>query len=140
MVIAAQEIDIATRANLQKFIVWAKKRHWHALVWPSMPCDGGHTSAGVAILARSFVVLRHLWPHEDSAGTFVPHRVGCAVASPPGGREFALYTAYLVSGQGVGDRNTEIMQKIAQHRLSHDWHCIVAGDVQAQPTDWIQSP
>ena len=51
-----------------------------------------------------------------------------------------LYSAYLCPGQGVSDDNTDIMRNICQHRLTHDWSCVIAGDFQTKPSDWVQSP
>ena len=95
-IVLAQEIGLDTAAKLDKFHSWLAARGWKALIVPSASGNRGSTSAGTAVICRSFVGLRGLDPTDVNSHRVCQHRVCCSIVSPPGQPAMAVYSAYFM--------------------------------------------
>ena len=118
---------------------------WHVFFAPALATGTAHMAAsgGVCIAFRSHLAA---WAPtgemkaEDA--TLVPGRVAVAMVKTHGYGTVALYSIYLVVGEGLapGTLNHSICQQTADHIRGHGLPWIAAGDLNATEAEVAASP
>ncbi len=107
---------------------------WHSIFIPAAPGEGGGWRGGVAVLTRA-----HIGMSAPRVGTFevIPARVLAVLIEAPGYRPFTAVTAYLEHGQGLGDRNMQIMEEIGMFLEAQGTGVpfVLGGDLQNDPSE-----
>ena len=129
LVLLAQEIGI-TAEDVGDKTAKALGMGWHMLCTPSVPCDAGQTSAGVAIFARTSIGLR--WPQQLPRGVLVDHRLMFATVDIPGWPPILVGCAYLYNTEGLSKRNLGMLKMIGETLQGH--HMAIFG------ADWNLGP
>ncbi len=104
---------------------------WQSMWLPAIPGKGGGWSAGVAVLARTPVMIS-----LPPAGSDMVHpgRAIAAKVEAPGLRAFLAYSLYLRDGEGMSEENLGILGEVGAHAEAHDGiPFIIGADFQNTP-------
>ena len=103
---------------------------WRAAFSPAMRGPAGGLSGGVCICARAWL---DFWPHEVES--LVQGRLVQAWLNSRKFGRVALYSTYLVSGQGTNEPNEEIVAVLLDAAAAHGLPFLAGGDWQSCPSD-----
>ena len=102
---------------------------WRAAFSPAMRGPAGGLSGGVCICARAWL---DFWPHEVES--LVQGRLVQAWLNSRKFGRVALYSTYLVSGQGTNEPNEEIVAVLLDAAAAHGLPFLAGGDWQSCPS------
>ncbi len=110
----------------------AQRLGWNSIFLPAAKGEGDGWRGGVAVLARRCIGLS---PPRVGMYEVVPARVMAVLVEAPGYRPFTAISAYLEHGQGLGDRNMEIMEEVGMFIEAQGEHVpyLLGGDMQNDP-------
>ena len=108
---------------------WAVRTGWKALMLPAKATSSTGTSAGVAVLCRSFLGL-----FEPPGGCeVVPYRVIGAMVNFAGHDPICVVCCYLKDCEGLSDFNMFILYKIGGFVSSRLCGYLIGGDFNMEP-------
>ena len=110
---------------------WALGQGWCMIASPSVPGHGRGKSAGVAILAREYLGLRH---PDNGMWEVVPGRAICAVVCVPVIGQLHIYCMYLHHCVGLDAQNTGILKKVGEHAMEHGALLLAGADFNMEPS------
>ncbi|MFM7985151.1 MAG: hypothetical protein ACKPKO_38115, partial [Candidatus Fonsibacter sp.] len=106
------------------------KAGWKSVWLPARATEAGGRSAGVAILAKSFV---DLGADDGVSKQVVPHRLLATAVGLKGIGKLILYCAYGVVSEGMGDSNRSMLVELLSHSQAHGLPWLALGDWNNPP-------
>ena len=95
---------------------WLAAHGWHSVFAPGVSTSKGATSAGVAVLARSYLDACY---KSDYPSVIVPGRIAAGPLRVRAIGEMCIYSAYLRVGEGLSLANARMLESMFTHARAH---------------------
>ena len=112
------------------------KAGWKSVWLPARATEAGGRSAGVAILAKSFV---DLGADDGVPKQVVPHRLLATAVGLKGIGKLIIYSAYGMVSEGMGDFNRSMLVELLSHSQAHGLPWLALGDWNNPPEVLLQA-
>ncbi len=130
VVVCVQETRLLEPEAIAQATADLRADGWTAVFTPAWIGEGGGRCGGAAVLARHPFGMRPL----AGADGIAPGRVAGAIVAAPGGWELAVFSTYLLDGEGLGTSNLATLAALGKALDGVDLQFVVGADWNVSPS------